>query len=78
MKILILGAAGQVPSRLTKLLLQETESNLVLYARDAEKRLKKEYTDREEIVSGDFLDSTSLNRAMQVLDLVYLNDMGNA
>lgn len=78
MKILILGAAGQVSGILTKLLLQETDSKLVLYARNADQRLKKEGVDREEMIAGDFLDSNSLNKAMEGVDLVYLNDMGNS
>lgn len=78
MKMLILGAAGQVASILTKLLVQETDSKLVLYARNADQRLKKEVPDREEIIAGDFLDSNTLNKAMKGVELVYLNDMGNS
>ncbi len=38
MKILILGAAGQIAVKLTDLLLEETDITLVLYARHGEQR----------------------------------------
>lgn len=76
MKILLLGAAGQVAEILRKDLLKETEDELVLFARNAEQRLIATGS-REMIVAGDFLDSAALEKAMKGVDVVYLNDMGN-
>ncbi|MCA6067742.1 KR domain-containing protein [Chryseobacterium sp. RG1] len=39
MKILILGAAGQIGRMLTKDLLEQTDNELVLFARNASQRL---------------------------------------
>jgi saccharopine dehydrogenase-like NADP-dependent oxidoreductase len=40
MKILILGAVGQISRMLTERLLNETDAEIVLYARSAHSRLK--------------------------------------
>ncbi|WP_066193383.1 NAD(P)H-binding protein [Gracilibacillus timonensis] len=75
MKILILGAAGQIGSMLTERLLAETDHQLILYARNAVRRLHIQEPYREKIVSGDFEDTATLAQAMQDVDLVFLNDM---
>ena len=77
MKILILGAAGKIGKILTRRLLDETTHDLVLYARNANVRIKNEDPKRIKLVSGDFLDHDTLDEAMHGVDLVYLNDMGN-
>ena len=77
MKVLILGAAGQVAGLLRDNLLKETNDSLVLYARNAHERLTVKDDAREEIVEGDFLDEEALNEALTGVDAVYLNDMGN-
>lgn len=77
MKILILGAAGQVAQMLRKNILQETNDSLVLYARNAEERIANVDRNREMTFDGDFLDYDKLNQAMENVDIVYLNDMGN-
>lgn len=75
MKLLILGAAGQISRRLIPMLLNETDHDLMLYARNAEERLD-EFTDaRVEIISADFFDTATLNQALKSADLVYLNEM---
>lgn len=75
MKVLILGAAGQISRRLLPLLLNETDHELILYARNGEQRLKEFSNHRVEIISGDFFDSETLEKAIQSADLVYLNEM---
>jgi len=75
MKILVLGAAGQISKRLIPMLLNETTHDLVLYARNADNRLNEFGGDRVELVAADFFDNKQLNQAMQDVDLVYLNEM---
>lgn len=77
MKILILGAAGQISKVLTNRLLQETDAELVLYARNANKRIANSYPNRITIIDGDFNDSAKLMKAMQDVEIVYLNDMNS-
>ncbi|MBT2700312.1 NAD(P)H-binding protein [Bacillus sp. ISL-40] len=74
MKILILGAAGQISRMLTERLLDETVVEIVLYARRAHSRLKVT-SKRVEIISGDFQEKSKLVSAMSGVDVVYLNDM---
>jgi hypothetical protein len=78
MKILILGAAGQIGKMLTGFLLDQTSHHLVLYARNATARLKPQDTSRVTIKAGNFQDHESLLEAMDGVDLVYVNDMGNS
>ncbi|MGE1114980.1 NAD(P)H-binding protein [Priestia megaterium] len=77
MKILILGAAGQIARMLTNELLNETDHSIVLYARKGHKRLTISDDSREFIVDGDFKDRDELVNAMKDVDLVYINDMGD-
>lgn len=77
MNILILGAAGQISRMLTNELLAQTSNNLVLYARNASTRLKEKKSEKVKIVDGDFKDVNALAKAMEGIDVVYLNDMGD-
>lgn len=77
MKILILGAAGQIGRMLTRDILQNTNASLNLYARDATKRLSISDKNRETLFDGDFQNVEQLTKAMQNVDVVYVNDMGN-
>ncbi|MBZ5752670.1 NAD(P)H-binding protein [Metabacillus rhizolycopersici] len=77
MKILILGAAGQISSMLTNELRNKTDHSIVLYARNGLKRLTTIYDSREVIFDGDFKDKDKLIDAMKDVDLVYINDMGD-
>lgn len=77
MNILILGAAGQVARLLEAKLLRQTGAYLVLYARNAHRRLKVLAPAREKLVDSDFHDTEALIKAMQGVDLVYINDMGD-
>ncbi len=76
MKILILGAAGQISRMLTKKLIQEDKHDLVLYARSAKNRLT-ETGHHIELIDGDFKDKEKLLTAMQGVDLIYLNDVNS-
>ena len=77
MKILLLGAAGQVAEMVTENLLKETDHELVLFARNAHSRLTSSDPSRVPLVDGDFTDATAVEAALQGVDAVYLNDMGN-
>ncbi|MFD1899398.1 NAD(P)H-binding protein [Enterococcus termitis] len=76
MKILILGAAGQISKMIERNQILETENELVLYARNAAKRITPLDSEREQTVDGDFSNRSSLTKAMQGVEAVYLNDMG--
>lgn len=75
LKILILGAAGQISQYLIEKLLEETNHNLVLYARRAEQRLNHFATERVTFISGDFFEEELLKESLEGIDLVYLNEM---
>ena len=77
MKILILGAAGQIGRMLTKDLLEQTDYELVLYARNTSRRLKNTEPKRVSIVDGDFTNYDALVKAMNGIDAIYLNDMNS-
>jgi len=77
MKILILGAAGQIGRILTDYLLEQTNYELILYAKNAGKRLELKVPSRKTIIDGDFKDYDKLVSAMKGVDVVYVNDMGD-
>lgn len=77
MKILILGASGQIGRILTDYLLEQTNHELVLFARNADQRLKLNDVSRETTVNGDFRDYDTLVEAMKDVDFIYLNDMNS-
>jgi nucleoside-diphosphate-sugar epimerase len=77
MKILIPGAAGRIGKILTKYLLEQTNHELVLYARNANRRLKVKGPTREKVVEDDFPDHAKLVETMRAGDFIYLNDMNS-
>jgi nucleoside-diphosphate-sugar epimerase len=77
MKILILGAAGQIGKLLTADLLAQTQHDIVLYARDANRRLKNTVNERVTLVEGEFKDANALSKAIASADVIYLNDMND-
>src|SRR4051812_39651656 len=77
MKVLILGAAGQIARMLRNELINKTDHSIVLYARNGHKRLTINDDNREVIFDGDFKDKNKLIDAMKDVDLVYINDMGD-
>jgi NAD(P)-dependent dehydrogenase (short-subunit alcohol dehydrogenase family) len=77
MNILILGAAGQIGRIVTDMLLRQTDAKLILFARDATKRLKLADAQRVRLVDGSFTDSERLKALMKGIDIVYINAMGD-
>ncbi|RDG19126.1 saccharopine dehydrogenase, partial [Leuconostoc pseudomesenteroides] len=78
MNILILGAAGQISQQLTIRLLNETDANLTLFARNAEKRLSiYKNNNHVRLISGEFEDESLLTESMQEQDVVYVNSDRN-
>jgi uncharacterized protein YbjT (DUF2867 family) len=77
MTILILGAAGHIGKLLTKDISEQTDYTLVLFARDATKRITIK-DPRVKIIDGYFKDKAALEVAMQGVDAIYLNDMNDA
>lgn len=77
MKILILGAAGQIGRMLIRDLLEQTDYRLVLYARNASRRLKDFESERVTLVNGDFTEYDTLVKVMKDIDVIYLNDMNS-
>ena len=71
MKILILGAAGQIARMLRHELINKTNHSIVLYARNGKKRLTINDDNREVIFDGDFKDKDKLIDAMKGVDVVY-------
>lgn len=77
MKILILGAAGQISRMVTDLILTETEHDLVLFGRNLSSRISVKDPTREVIIQGDFKDKDKLKQALIGVDIAYLNDMSS-
>lgn len=75
MKILILGAAGQVAQKVTHALLQHTDAHLILYARDASQRIHISDNSREQIIDGDFEDTAKLEKVMKDVDWVFIDSV---
>ena len=74
-KILILGANGQLARNTIPFFLKQTDVHLTLYLRRAN-RLRNPDPDRVTIVEGDVLDVDTLKPAMQGQDVVYANLAG--
>lgn len=72
MRVIILGAAGQISRMLTEILLRETDHELVLVARNAHRRLTAH--PRVTLVDGSFGDPAVLEDAFAGgADIVYNN-----
>lgn len=74
-KVLILGANGQLARNTTRVFLRDTDAILTLYLRRAG-RLKNPDLTRVTIVEGDVLDRPTLEAAMKGQDVVYANLAG--
>ena len=74
-KVLILGANGGLTQNTTRVFLRDTDVELTLYLRRAN-RLKNPDQRRVTIVEGDVLDREKLARAMEAHDVVYANLAG--
>jgi len=74
-KVLILGANGQLARSTTRFFLERTDARLTLYLRQAS-RLRNPDPARVAIVEGDVLDGKALEAAMRAQDVVYANLAG--
>lgn len=77
MRIAILGAAGQISRILTEKLKDESDHEIVMFARNGSQRLEVVNSGRETIIDGDFNDTEALKRAISGADVVYLNEMAD-
>jgi uncharacterized protein YbjT (DUF2867 family) len=75
LKVLILGANGQIAQVARELLLERTDAQLTLYLRRS-KRLTIANQGRERVIEGDVLDIKTLEAAMKGQDVVYANLSG--
>jgi uncharacterized protein YbjT (DUF2867 family) len=75
LKVLILGANGQLARNTTPVFLQHSDVYLTLYLRRAN-RLNNPDPSRVKIVEGDVLGAETLKAAMQGQDAVYANLSG--
>lgn len=74
MNVLIIGATGTIGNAVRQTLLSETDANLTLFARSAN-RLKP--GSREKVVAGDVNQAHDLDQAMKKQDVVFVALSGN-
>lgn len=75
--ILIIGAAGQIPHYLIPKLIDQ-EHHVVLFAREAEKRLSTYSHDQQvTLMNGDLKDVSTLKEALKNIDIVYTNTLSD-
>ncbi len=67
MKVLILGAAGQIGQMVTGDLLAQTDDNLVLFGHNVSQRLAELDSARVTFVDGDFWNLTRYDKLPKVL-----------
>ena len=75
MKVIILGANGQLARHTTRVFLRDTDVKLTLFLRRAD-RLQNPDSSRVTIAEGDVLDLPRLKAAMKGHDVVYANLAG--
>ncbi|WPC19137.1 NAD(P)H-binding protein [Pediococcus inopinatus] len=73
MKVIILGATGQISGFLIERLLRETDAELTLFGHNVTNRVQLSVPERENIVDGDILDIATLVHALKGQDIVFLN-----
>lgn len=73
MKTLILGASGQISRMLEDDLLEQTDSELVLYGRNVSSRLSGINDDRVTLIDGDYSELDKIKAALADVDFVYVN-----
>lgn len=73
MKVMILGAAGQIGKMVTDDLLTQTDFDLVLYGRNVSSRLSAKASDRVSLVDGDFKELDKIKKHLVDVDAVYLS-----
>ncbi|KRO00123.1 NAD(P)H-binding protein [Companilactobacillus kimchiensis] len=72
-KIMIIGAHGATARIVTDRLLSETQDELVLFLRNAQRLNQYKDNPRVSLVEGDVLNTAELAQAMADVDLVYSN-----
>ncbi|WP_261809671.1 NAD(P)H-binding protein [Levilactobacillus humaensis] len=72
MKVIILGATGQISQFLTSQLLKETKVDLTLFGHNVTQRLAIDDS-RVQFIDGDLADEEKLVTALSGQDLVFLN-----
>jgi uncharacterized protein YbjT (DUF2867 family) len=75
-KVIILGASGNISSRVIDILKGKNNIHLTLFLRN-KSRLRNENLSRCEIIEGDVLDYQQLKEAIKGQDIVYGNLAGN-
>ena len=75
-KVLILGANGSIARQAIELFLNETDAQLTLYLRNAN-RMKQVDPTGSTIIEGDVMDSAKLKEALAGQDVVYANLSGD-
>lgn len=76
-KVLVLGANGAIARLVRDDLKTQTDIQLTLFLRNAE-RLNDVDASREKVIDGDALDQTAIDNAMVGQDIVYANLGGKA
>lgn len=72
-KIMIIGANGGTARILIERLLKETDNELILFLRNAERLNQYQNNSRVTLVDGNVLDTQDLAKAMKSADVVYSN-----
>lgn len=72
-KVMILGAAGQIGRMVTKNLLEQTDDELVLYGRNVSERLRGFASDLVSLVDGTFEEVARIKKHLAGVDAVYLS-----
>lgn len=73
MKVMILGAAGQIGKMVTDDLLTQTDFDLVLYGRNVSSRLADKKGNRVSLVDGEFEELDKIKEHLVDVDAVYLS-----
>lgn len=73
MRVMILGAAGQIGRMVTDDLLTQTDFDLVLYGRNVSSRLADKASARVALVDGTFEDTDKIRKNLSGIDAVYLS-----
>ncbi len=76
LKVVILGAAGQIARLAIEQFLEEQSGELTLYLRKSN-RLHKLASDRVRVMEGDVMDTALLEKAVRGQDIVYANLAGD-
>ncbi|EHN58341.1 MULTISPECIES: NAD(P)H-binding protein [Oenococcus] len=73
MKVAIIGAAGHIPRFLIPMLEDQTDAELILFARQATQRLLTDSAPRVRLVDGDASKATDVKMAIADADVVFMD-----